>query len=88
MDNFDLIVAKNNVSLCARVHPKDFFQTLGRMRPSGLRRCSKNWKVPSSIPIRRSAGLRDPTLLRGSWWPSGQKCKTQWLRSGGEAAPR
>ena len=31
MDNLDLIVAQNNVSLCARVHPKDFFQTLWRM---------------------------------------------------------
>ena len=31
MDNFDLIVAQNNVSLCASVHPKDFFQTLGGM---------------------------------------------------------
>ena len=33
---------------------------------SGLRRCSKNRKIPGSIPIRRSAGLRDPTSLRGS----------------------
>ena len=65
MDNFDLIVAQNNVSLCARVHPKDFSELWGEW-PSGLRRCSKNRKVPSSIPNRRSAGLRDPTLLRGS----------------------
>ena len=50
--------------------------------PSQLRRCSKNWKVPSSNPTRRSAGLRDPTSLRGSQWPSGRKCKTQWLTSG------
>ena len=34
--------------------------------PSGLRRCSKNRKVPGSIPTRRSAGLWDPTSLRGS----------------------
>ena len=34
--------------------------------PSGLRRCNKNRKVPSSKPARRSAGLRDPTSLRGS----------------------
>ena len=55
--------------------------------PSGLRRCSKNRKVPSSIPTRRSVGLRDPTLLRGSWWLSGRKCKTQWLTSGGWGFP-
>ena len=34
--------------------------------PSGLRRCSKNRKVPGSNPTRRSAGPRDPTSLRGS----------------------
>ena len=34
--------------------------------PSGLRRCYKNRKVPGSNPARRSAGLRDPTSLRGS----------------------
>ena len=34
--------------------------------PSGLRRCSKNRKVPGSNPTRRSAGLRDPTSLQGS----------------------
>ena len=49
--------------------------------PSGLRRCSKNRKVPSSNPTRHLAGLRDPTSLWGSWWPSGRKCKTQWLTS-------
>ena len=34
--------------------------------PSGLRHCSKNWKVPGSNPTRRSARLRDPASLRGS----------------------
>ena len=34
--------------------------------PSGLRHCSKNRKVPGSIPTRRSARLWDPTSLRGS----------------------
>ena len=34
--------------------------------PSGLRRCNKTRKVPGSKPARRSAGLRDPTSLRGS----------------------
>ena len=29
--------------------------------PNGLRRCSKNRKVPDSNPTLRSAGLRDPT---------------------------
>ena len=42
--------------------------------PSGLRRCNQNWKVPSSKPARRSAGLRDPTSLRGSQWPPGRTC--------------
>ena len=55
--------------------------------PSGLRRCSKNRKVPGSIPTRRSAGLWDPTSLRGSRWPSGRKCKTQWLTSGEWGCP-
>ena len=32
----------------------------------GLRRCDQNRKVPGSNPARRSAGLRDPTSLRGS----------------------
>ena len=31
--------------------------------PSGLRRCSKNQKVPGLNPTRHSAGLRDPTLF-------------------------
>ena len=50
--------------------------------PSGLRRCSKNRKFLGSNPTRLSAGLRDPTSLRGSRWLSGWKCKTQWLTSG------
>ena len=45
--------------------------------PSGLRRCSKNRKVPGSNLIRRPAGLRDEASLRGSQCPSGRKCKTQ-----------
>ena len=32
---------------------------------SGLRYCNENRKFPNSNPIRRSTGLRDPTLLRG-----------------------
>ena len=64
------------------------FSKLWEEWPSGLRRCSKNRKVPSSIPTRRSVGLRDPTLLRGSRWPSGRKCKkTQWLTSGEWGCP-
>ena len=56
--------------------------------PSGLRRCGKNRKVPSSKPTRRSSRLRDPTSLRGSRWPSGRKCKkTQWLTSGEWGCP-
>ena len=47
--------------------------------PSGLRRCSKNWKVPSSIPTTRSAGIRDPTSLQGLRWPADRKFKTQSL---------
>ena len=43
--------------------------------PSGLRRCSKNQKVPGSNPTRRSAGLRDPAPLRGPRRPPGRKCK-------------
>ena len=31
--------------------------------PSGLRRCSKNRKVPGSNPTRCLAGFRDPTLV-------------------------
>ena len=45
--------------------------------PSGLRRCSKNRKVPGSNLIRRPAGLRDEASLRGSQCSSGRKCKTQ-----------
>ena len=55
--------------------------------PSGLGRCSKNRKVSGSNPTRRSAGLRDPTSLRGSRWPPGRKCKTQWLTSGEWGCP-
>ena len=55
--------------------------------PSGLRRCSKNRKVPGSITTRHSAGPRDPTSLRGSRRPPGRKCKTQWLKSGEWGCP-
>ena len=34
--------------------------------PSGLKRCDQNRKLLGSNPTRRLAGLRDPTLLRGS----------------------
>ena len=56
--------------------------------PSGLRRCSKNRKVPSSNLTWCLAGLRDPTSLWGSWWPSGRKCKkrSDWHRVS-EAVP-
>ena len=56
--------------------------------PSGLRRCSKNRKVPSSNLTWSLAGLRDPTSLWGSWWPSGRKCKkrSDWHRVS-EAVP-
>ena len=49
---------------------------------NGLRRCSKNRKVPGSNPNRRSAGLRDPTLLRGSRWPWNRKCKDAVINTG------
>lgn len=39
--------------------------------PSGLRLCNQNQKVLASNPTRRAAGVRDPTLLCGSRWPSG-----------------
>ena len=59
----------------------------GLLWPSGLRSCSNNRKVPGSNPTRRSAGFRDPTSLRGSRWPTGRKCKTQWLTSGEWGCP-
>ena len=40
--------------------------------PSGLRLCNKNRKVPGSKLARCLAGLRDPTSLQGSRWPSGR----------------
>ena len=42
---------------------------------SWLRCCNKNWKVSGSNPTRSSAGLRNPTSLQNSWWPSGQNCR-------------
>ena len=55
--------------------------------PSGWRHCSKNWRVPSPNSTRHSARLMDPTLLRGSRWPSGRKYKTQWLTLGEWGCP-
>ena len=46
-----------------------------QMWASGLRHCNQNQKVPGSNPTRRSVRLRDPTSLRGSWWPLGQNWK-------------
>ena len=37
---------------------------------------------PGSKPTRCSAGLRDPTSLRGSRWPSGQKCESAVINIG------
>ena len=45
---------------------KFYLSKQAREWPSGLRRCDQNRKVPGSNPTRRSAGLRDPTSLRGS----------------------
>ena len=50
--------------------------------PSRLRRCDQNRKVLGSNPTRCSAGLRDPTSLRGSRWLSGRACKTQVINIG------
>ena len=52
-----------------RIWPVFFFSskpTFLREWPSGLRRCDQNWMVPGSNSTGRSAGLRDPTSLRGS----------------------
>ena len=51
----------------------------------GLRCCNQDWKVPSSNPTKRLAGLRDPTSLWSSLSPLGRICKTQvinirWVR--------
>ena len=48
---------------------------------------NKNRKFPSSNPTRCSAGLRDLTSLRDSLWPSGRKCKMQWLALGEWGCP-
>ena len=41
-----------------------------------------NWN-PGQNKLNASASLWDPTSLRRSWWPSGQKfIKMQWLTSG------
>ena len=39
--------------------------------PSGLRHCKENWMVPSLNPTWCSTGLKDPTSLQDSQWPSG-----------------
>lgn len=38
--------------------------------PSRLKRCNENRKIPGSDSTRRPAGIRNPTSLRGSRWPS------------------
>ena len=72
--------SKSKKKLQCRDSHAEIFKSRGEW-PSGLWRCSKNRKVPGLNPTRRSAGLRDPTLLRGFRWPSSRKCKTQWLTS-------
>ena len=56
-----------------------------RQWPSGLRRFSKNLKVPG--PTSGLARLMDSTSLWDSQWPLGRKCKTQWLTSGESGCP-
>ena len=51
--------------------------------PSRFRHCNQNQNIPSSNPIRSLAGLRDPTSLQGSQWPSCQKCKKAVINIGG-----
>ena len=55
--------------------------------PSGLRHCYQNWKVAGSNPTRHLPGLRDPTSLQGSQWPSDQICKMQLLTLGEWGCP-
>ena len=52
-------------------HPFATPQYFGGVWPRGLRLCNQNPKVLASNPTRRAAGVRDPTLLCGSRWPSG-----------------
>ena len=76
-------IAKASISQIAIVITKALaWEAIRGEWPSVLKHCSKYHKVPSSNPIRHLAWLRDPISLRGSQWPSGQKCKMQWLTSG------
>ena len=50
--------------------------------PSGLRHWNQNHKVPGSKLARHSTGLRDPTSLWGSWWPSGRTCTNAVINIG------
>ena len=76
-------IAKASISWIAIVITKALaWEAIRGEWPSVLKHCSKYCKVPSSNPIRHLAWLRDPTSLRGSQWPSAQKCKMQWLTSG------
>ena len=59
-------VHKQQVDGCPPL-PSILVNFFGGEWPSGLRRCNKNLKVPGSKPAGRSAGLRDPTSLRGFW---------------------
>ena len=50
--------------------------------PSVLKRCNQNRKAPGSNVTRRSPGLKNPTLLRGSRWPSGRTGKNEVIKIG------
>ena len=39
----------------------------------------RRFPVETPLCTRRSTGFRDSDSLRGSRWPSGWKCKAQWL---------
>ena len=83
-------ITKRSYKIIAFNHsccPRFLFYSYRGEWPSGLRRCSKNRKVPGSNPTRRSDGPRDPTSLRGSRWPPGRKWKTQCLTSGEWGCP-
>ena len=55
---------------------------MARKWPSGLRDFNWSWEVSSSNSRRCLAKLRDPTLLRGSRWPSGWNCKNAVINIG------
>ena len=62
-------------SRCEEVILLKFHLQIWEEWPIWSRRCYQNQTVPGSVPTRRSAGLRDPTSLRRSRWPSCRKCK-------------